>query len=595
MANAGGFVDDLGQWVNWADIFPDTGGGNTSPADNGGIDDLLEKYLGDTGTTTTTSEPPYGTSPVNYDAEGNQYVWIFDDYDQTGKWVASGGYNPSYDTRAQSTTVTNPYNPNAPSGSSWQPNFNDPDPWAGMPADYAGKDTFVPTVVNPTPPWGSETGIDYSPQPYTDANGNIYSWNRVTGNYERTGYDPNMLASQPMSASDRAALEQRQRELEAEERYRQQQLEYQRQQDLWNQQYQQGRLDWEKEQFAQQQAAEKESRLANLRANPQSWLEYNILAGSTPAVQPWMMPLMPQQYSSLRAGSAMPGWNAQTNAGGVSTSTVGAPTTATATQADILLPTPTASSTGVFAPTATAQTTSTPRLALSTDSLTLPVPSETPASPFAPTGQVAFNPGPALWVEPPLTTGPTAPNTPTAVFNPSPKLEVEGEPGGPVGMQPVPNPSTGVFQPTSGVTNKPSPYKSTPELWVEPPLTTQPPSLWVEGEPPGTGMQPSPVPSRGIFQPTGVINKTFPYQPTSATYSPNGTTPVQGATGNVPDRMPTLLNPSMQYWTRMGPTSQAQYLGYQQMNTGAPPAETQFRLWNSAPPSGSNRGLYYGR
>lgn len=47
-----------------------------------------------------------------------------------------------------------------------------------------------------------------------------------------------------------------------------------------------------------------------------------------------------------------------------------------------------------------------------------------------------------------------------------------------------------------------------------------------------------------------------------------------------------LLNPSAQYWARMGPTAQQQFLGYRQARTGALPEETQTRLRASAPPSG---------
>ncbi len=50
--------------------------------------------------------------------------------------------------------------------------------------------------------------------------------------------------------------------------------------------------------------------------------------------------------------------------------------------------------------------------------------------------------------------------------------------------------------------------------------------------------------------------------------------------------MPDLGNPSAQYWARMGPTAQQQYFGYQQADQAMTPEESQFRLWNTAPPSG---------
>ncbi len=57
-----------------------------------------------------------------------------------------------------------------------------------------------------------------------------------------------------------------------------------------------------------QAEAQRQTQLAGLRANPASWLEYASLAGETPAIQPWMLPLMPQQYQELQAGAAIPGW-----------------------------------------------------------------------------------------------------------------------------------------------------------------------------------------------------------------------------------------------------------------------------------------------
>lgn len=59
--------------------------------------------------------------------------------------------------------------------------------------------------------------------------------------------------------------------------------------------------------------------------------------------------------------------------------------------------------------------------------------------------------------------------------------------------------------------------------------------------------------------------------------------------------MPQLTTPSRQYQARIGPTSQQQYLGYEQARTGAPTAETEFRLWSAAPPSGRASRLSYER
>ncbi len=67
-------------------------------------------------------------------------------------------------------------------------------------------------------------------------------------------------------------------------------------QNLWNQKFQESELAWSKEQFAQEQAAQREERLATLAAQPKSWIEYANLSKTTPVIQPWMMPLMGDRY-----------------------------------------------------------------------------------------------------------------------------------------------------------------------------------------------------------------------------------------------------------------------------------------------------------
>ncbi len=79
--------------------------------------------------------------------------------------------------------------------------------------------------------------------------------------------------------------------------------------------YQQKQLDLQMQQMEnergwqqQQTRAEEQRQLASLRASPASWLEYASFAGTTPSVQPWMLPLMSQQYKGTQAGAALPGW-----------------------------------------------------------------------------------------------------------------------------------------------------------------------------------------------------------------------------------------------------------------------------------------------
>jgi hypothetical protein len=122
-----------------------------------------------------------------------------------------------------------------------------------------------------------------------------------------------LLGNKPISPYEQAQLDWERYKYEHPQpditsAYQQQQLQYQQQQAAQTAAYQQQQLAWQQQQAAAQLAADKESRLATLSANPKSWLEYAALAGQTPAVQPWMKPLMPQQYGNLNVGAAIPGY-----------------------------------------------------------------------------------------------------------------------------------------------------------------------------------------------------------------------------------------------------------------------------------------------
>jgi len=67
-------------------------------------------------------------------------------------------------------------------------------------------------------------------------------------------------------------------------------------------------LGYYRERDVAQLEAERQQRLAQLAAQPMSWLQYAAEAGTQPVVQPWMLPLMPQQYSQLQAGAQIPGY-----------------------------------------------------------------------------------------------------------------------------------------------------------------------------------------------------------------------------------------------------------------------------------------------
>ncbi len=61
------------------------------------------------------------------------------------------------------------------------------------------------------------------------------------------------------------------------------------------------------DQFQQQLAGQREERLAQLAAQPISWLQHAALSGQTPVVQPWMIPLM-RPGQNLQVGQPIPGF-----------------------------------------------------------------------------------------------------------------------------------------------------------------------------------------------------------------------------------------------------------------------------------------------
>jgi hypothetical protein len=91
--------------------------------------------------------------------------------------------------------------------------------------------------------------------------------------------------------------------------YQQQQLANQQQSSQQTLAYQQAQLAAEQQWRQQQLDADKQQRLATLATQPKSWLEYASLANQAPVVQPWMLPLMPQDYQKTQpVGSAISGW-----------------------------------------------------------------------------------------------------------------------------------------------------------------------------------------------------------------------------------------------------------------------------------------------
>ena len=72
----------------------------------------------------------------------------------------------------------------------------------------------------------------------------------------------------------------------------------------------------EQEQFQLQLTGQREERLAQLAAQPVSWLEHAALSGQTPVVQPWMIPLM-RPGQNLQVGQPIPGFQPSLPGGAV--------------------------------------------------------------------------------------------------------------------------------------------------------------------------------------------------------------------------------------------------------------------------------------
>ncbi len=133
----------------------------------------------------------------------------------------------------------------------------------GVP-DGAPKDPFGRTAT-----WNERLGSwDYPPE-----------WGQPEAGWV-SPFEEEEAATRAQEAQQRIAIEQQQA---------QQQAEY---------------YAWQQEEARRQYGAQ-------LAAQPQSWLQYAAYTGEQPAIQPWMQPLMPQQYEQLGAGAAIPGWQAQ--------------------------------------------------------------------------------------------------------------------------------------------------------------------------------------------------------------------------------------------------------------------------------------------
>jgi len=145
----------------------------------------------------------------------------------------------------------------------------------------------------------------------TDPYGRTATWDADNAEWRYPpdwGTDPAKQAGGYMSPYEQWQQQYQESQASASQRQFDLQLQLQREQMQQESQQQSDLLNWYRQQQEQQLAAQREQQLAELRANPASWLEYASLAGETPAVQPWMLPLASEEYG-FEVGAPLPGWN----------------------------------------------------------------------------------------------------------------------------------------------------------------------------------------------------------------------------------------------------------------------------------------------
>jgi len=112
-----------------------------------------------------------------------------------------------------------------------------------------------------------------------DAQGNPLELMGKAGQEGTTPYQQKQLAQ-----SEAEQIE-RQRQFDIQQKYQQQQ-------DAARAAFEQQQFAWQQQQAAAQAEMQRQQYLANLKANPASWLEYAMASNQQPVVQPWMTPLM---------------------------------------------------------------------------------------------------------------------------------------------------------------------------------------------------------------------------------------------------------------------------------------------------------------
>ena len=187
-------------------------------------------------------------------------------------------------------------------------------PFQEWQTQQVGQEQVLPGTGVPIP-GGAQEG-----QIIERADGSTFMWMRGQQGYPMPReISPPTQKGMDISATDQAALDLKREQMLAEEAWRQQQLEAEQEkwqsQLSWQQQQFQQQQQWAQQQWQQQLGFEEQARVSALAGQPQSWLQYHALEGTQPQVQPWMMPLMSQQYPELQAGANLPGWQGETGVG----------------------------------------------------------------------------------------------------------------------------------------------------------------------------------------------------------------------------------------------------------------------------------------
>ena len=205
---------------------------------------------------------------------------------------------PQY-TKPATTPAPAPAPSTAPAQTPW-PNTQ-PTPYTGGYPQWPQASTTTPAPSKALVPTTSQ------PAGKTDQPMTFEEWLQTQEQYAPeytyiTPYQQALLDAQTAkAAADKWRFEEQQK---AEQQQQADLAAYRQQQMMIEQQ----RMAQEQAQYQAQLAAEEKARLAQLAAQPISWLQYAAQSGQPPVIQPWMMPLMPQDYGIESAGSPIPGW-----------------------------------------------------------------------------------------------------------------------------------------------------------------------------------------------------------------------------------------------------------------------------------------------